>query len=119
MPNAVPVTETEKVHEAPAAMFAPDKLITFVAGVAVMSPPPQDPDNPLGVETINPAGSVSLKPIPVSVVVALLFCTVKVRLVEPFSGIEAAPNDWAIVGGNPLTYEAKVEAVGLKAASPE
>jgi hypothetical protein len=42
---------------------------------------------------------VSLNPIPLSVVVVLGFVTVKLKLVEPLSGIEAAPNDFEIVGG--------------------
>jgi hypothetical protein len=41
--------------------------------VAVIVPPPQLPVKPLGVETTKPAGNVSLKPIPPSVVVVLLF----------------------------------------------
>ena len=73
VPAAVPVTFTAKVHEVLAARLAPDKLITFVACVAVMVPPPQLPVRPFGVETTKPAGRVSLKPTPVSVVVVLLF----------------------------------------------
>ena len=69
----VPVTFTENVHEELAARLAPDRLITFVPWVAVMVPPPQLPVSPLGVEITSPAGSVSLKPTPVNVVVVLLF----------------------------------------------
>ena len=73
VPAVVPVTFTLNVHEVLCARVAPDKLMTLVACVAVMVPPPQLPVSPLGVEITNPAGSVSLKPIPVSVVVVLLF----------------------------------------------
>lgn len=90
-PAAVPVTFTLKVHEVPAARLAPLRLITLVFCVAVMVPPPQLPVNPLGVEIIRPAGNVSLNPTPVSAVVLGLLM-VKLRLVEPFSGILAAPN---------------------------
>ena len=55
-------------------------------------PAPQEPVRPFGVEITSPAGNVSLKPTPVSAVVVLLFWMVKLRLVEPFSGMLAAPN---------------------------
>ncbi len=73
--------------------------MTFVACVAVIVPPPQLPVRPLGVETTRPAGSVSLKPMPLRVFPALLFWMVKVKLVEPFSGMLAAPNALMITGG--------------------
>src|SRR5882757_9146390 len=69
----MPATFTANVHDALAASDAPDKLITFAACVAVIVPPPQLPVSPFGVETTSPAGRVSLKPTPVSAVVALLF----------------------------------------------
>src|SRR5215470_3582224 len=72
-PAAVPVTFTEKVQELLAARVAPDRLITFVPAVAVIVPPPQEPVRPFGVETTRPAGSVSLKAMPLSEVVVLLF----------------------------------------------
>lgn len=65
-PAAVPVTLTLKVQELLAVSVAPDKLITLVFCVAVMVPLPHEPVSPLGVETIRPAGRVSLKPTPVS-----------------------------------------------------
>src|SRR6476469_4272517 len=43
VPAAMPVTFTENVQEVLAARLAPDKLITFVACVAVIVPPPQEP----------------------------------------------------------------------------
>ncbi len=105
-PAAVPVTFTEKVQELLAARVAPERLITFVAWVAVIVPLPQEPVRPFGVETTRPAGKVSLKPTPVSVVVVLLFWIVKLSEVEPFSGIEAAPNALMMTGGPTTVIEA-------------
>jgi hypothetical protein len=56
---------------------APNSLIKLVPAVAV-TVPPQLPLSPLGVEITRPDGSVSLKPIPVSVVEPLLFWILKV-----------------------------------------
>ena len=53
----------------------------------------------MGVETTRPAGSVSLKAKPDNAAAVLLFWTVKLSDVEPFSGIEAAPNALMITGG--------------------
>jgi multisubunit Na+/H+ antiporter MnhC subunit len=97
-PAAVPVTLTLKVQELLAVSVAPDKLITLVFCVAVMVPLPHEPVSPLGVETIRPAGSVSLKPTPVNATL-FPFWTVKLRLVEPFRGMVAAPNVFVSVGG--------------------
>ena len=69
-------------------------------------PAPQVPVRPFGVEITRPAGNVSLKPTPVSAVVVLLFWIVKVRLVEPFSGMLAAPNALMITGGEVTVMEA-------------
>src|SRR5205814_10520694 len=74
-------------------------LMTLVPYVAVIVPPPQLPTRALGVETTRPAGSVSLKAMLVRVVVVLLLWMVKVSEVEPFNGIEAAPNALMITGG--------------------
>ena len=73
VPAAMPVTFTEKVHDALAASDAPVRLIVLVPAVAVIVPPPQEPVRPLGVEITRPAGRVSVKPTPVIVVVVLVF----------------------------------------------
>src|SRR4029077_17042748 len=52
-----------------------------------------------GVATTSPAGRLSVKAIPVRVRFWLVLLTVNVRLVVPFSGMVAAPNAFAIVGG--------------------
>ena len=66
--------------------------------MAVIIPPPHEPVSPFGVEITRPAGNGSLKPTPVRVSVELLFCRVKLRLVEPFSGMLAAPNALVMAG---------------------
>jgi hypothetical protein len=74
-------------------------VMTLVACVAVMAPPPQEPVSPLGVEIVRPAGSVSVKPTPERAWVALVFWTVKLNVVDPFSGMDAAPKTLLMVGG--------------------
>jgi hypothetical protein len=99
-PAVVPVTLTEKVQLTPAANTAPERLSELAPAVAVMVPPPQDPVSPLGVEIKRPEGRVSVKPIPCSVVAALLFNRVKLREVELPTAMLAAPNDLLMVGGD-------------------
>jgi hypothetical protein len=99
VPVAMPVTLTEKTQLPLWARLAPARLTTLVAWVAVIVPPPQVPVRAFGVLITSPAGRVSVKATPVSAVVVLLFWMVKLRLVEPFTGINAAPNALMIVGG--------------------
>jgi len=106
VPAAMPVTLTENVQELLAAIVPPLRLITLVPAVAVIVPAPHVPVRPLGVETTRPAGSVSLKATPLSAVVVLLFWMVKLSEVEPFSGIEAAPNALMITGAPTTVIEA-------------
>ena len=117
-PAAVPVTLTENVQEEFAAIVPPLRLITFVPCVAVMVPAPHVPVSPLGVEIIRPAGSVSLKATPVSATVALGFVMVKLSEVEPFRGMLAAPNTFAIVGGATTVIDA-LEVFPVPAAVSE
>ena len=72
-PAVVPATFIAKVQEAPAARLAPERLMLFEPAAAVMVPPPQLPVNPFGVDTVSPAGRVSVKPIPLNEVAALGF----------------------------------------------
>ncbi len=104
-PVTVPVTFREKLQELLAAMVPPVSAIVFVPGVAVIVPLPQEPLSPLGVETTSPDGSASVNATPVKAV-ALPFWMVKVRLVEPFSGMLAAPNAFVITGGPTTVIEA-------------
>jgi hypothetical protein len=73
VPGVVPVTLTEKVHDALAARVPPERLTVPASAVAVTVPAPQVPVSPFGVETTKPAGSVSLNATPVIALVALLF----------------------------------------------
>jgi hypothetical protein len=98
-PAAVPVTFTEKVQELLAAIVPPFRLIVFVPWVAVIVPAPQEPVNPFGTATTRPAGRLSLNATPVSPIDVFGLVRVKLRLVEPFSGMLAAPNALLIVGG--------------------
>src|SRR5579872_3051699 len=71
----------------------------FAPGVAVIVPL-QEPVRPFGLETTRPAGSGSVMPTPKSVAsFAAGFVMVNVSDVEPFSGMLAAPNCFAIEGG--------------------
>src|SRR5262249_49316662 len=62
--------------------------------------PPHAPVRPFGVETTIPAGSVSVTATPVSAVDAFGLVIVNVRLVEPLTGIVAAPNAFTIDGAD-------------------
>jgi len=99
VPGAMPVTFTAKVQEVEAARVSPVRLIRFVPAVAVIVPVPQEPVRPLGVEITRPAGSVSVKPTPVKVVEVFGLLMVKLRLVDPLSGMLAAPKTLLITGG--------------------
>jgi hypothetical protein len=88
-PADVPVTFTEKLQDAEAARVAPESAMLPLE--AVMVPPPQEPVSPFGLATARPAGRVSVRLTPVILELPLLLLTVKVRLVEPFSGIVSAP----------------------------
>ena len=83
------------------AIVVVDKLMLPVPATAVAEPAPQPVKalSPFGVATTNPAGSVSVKPMPVCVVVESGLVTVKVRVVVPPTGIEDAPNTALIVVG--------------------
>jgi len=81
IPADVPFTFTENVQDPLAFKPSPLRLITLVPCVAVTVPAVETEPatvwqpvvKPLGVAITRPAGSVSLKPMPVSVVVLLLF----------------------------------------------
>src|ERR1043166_26631 len=98
-PAAVPVTFTENVQLLFTAIVPPVRLIEFEPAVAVIVPVPQVPVRPFGVETTKPAGSVSVNATPVSPTVRFGFVMVKLKLVEPFSGMLAAPKAFAMLGG--------------------
>src|ERR1022692_4319978 len=96
VPFDVAVTLTVKTHDAFAASDAPVRL-TGNPAVAVIVPPPQAPVSPLGVDTTNPAGNVSVKPMWVNVVPALVLLMVKLSVVVPAGAMLDEPKDFAIV----------------------
>jgi hypothetical protein len=97
-PAAIPVTFTVKLQDALAASVPLDKL-TLAEPATPVAVPPQVLVSPFGVATTSPAGNVSVNAIPVSDKLAFGLLTVIVSEVPPFSGIVAAPNAFAIVGG--------------------
>jgi hypothetical protein len=99
-PEVVPTTFTVKVHDAPAASAAPDKLTPVEPLAAVIVPPPHVPVKPLGDDTVSPDGMVSVKPIPLSDKLLLGFEIVNVRVVLPFNATLAPPNAFPMVGGS-------------------
>lgn len=100
-PGETPFTFTLNVHEPLAWMTAPVRLTLFDPAAAVIVPLPQDPFRPFGVATTIPEGRASVNATPVSVAVFPAgLVTVKLKLVVPFTGIFAAPNDLLIAGGN-------------------
>lgn len=105
-PAAVPVTFTENVQLLLRAIVPPLRLIEFEPATAVIVPAPQVPVRPFGVETTRPAGRVSVNATPVSPTVVFGLVMVKLKLVEPFSGICAAPKLFWIDGGATTVIEA-------------
>jgi D-ribose pyranose/furanose isomerase RbsD len=97
-PAVVPWTFTETVQLAPGASDAPLKPTEEEPAVAV-AVPLQVVFRLFGVATTSPAGKLSVKATPFRVRFTLVLLTVNVSEVVPFSGIVAAPNALAIVGG--------------------
>jgi hypothetical protein len=94
-PVALPVTVTLKVQVPPGAIDAPLSEIVRVAAV-VVTVPLQAAKLPLA--TLNPAGSTSVNATPARVVVVFELVIVKVNVVVPFSGTDAAPNALLMLG---------------------
>src|SRR5262249_52982460 len=109
-PAAVPVTFTVRVHEALCATVPPERLITPVPAVAVTEPLQvlTTPGTAATASVPVVFGSVSLNATPVRSPKAVVFglLMVKVTVVVPFSGMLAAPNAFAIVGGATTVIEA-------------
>jgi hypothetical protein len=119
VPTVVPVTLTEKVQEAPPGKVAPVRDTLPELGTAVIVPPPQFPIRPLlGVDTIRPAGSVSVKATPFSAMVAFGLLMVKLKVVVPPTPIAAAPNALMMLGGAiKLTLHWAIETVLLSSVT--
>jgi hypothetical protein len=97
VPEATPVTFTEKMQDPFAASVPPERLMTLVPAVAVIDPV-HVVLKPLGVDTTSPAGRVSLNEIPVNWN-AFGLVTVKLKLVVPPTAIVAWPKALLIDGG--------------------
>jgi hypothetical protein len=78
-PAALTTTFTLNVQELPAARVAPESVTLPVPAIAVIVPPPHDPVNPFGVDTVMPDGSVSVNASPVAAVELSVFVTVKLN----------------------------------------
>jgi hypothetical protein len=88
--------------------------------VAVIVPPPQLPETPLGVVTTRPVGNVSMNPTPLRELAVLGLVRVKVSEVVPFNATLAAANDFEIVGGRmPGGREAPAEEPPPQAEQPK
>jgi len=94
-PAAVPVTVTLNEQLALAASVPPVNEIML--GAVVVTVPPQVVADPVGTD--SPAGSVSVKLIPVSASPEFGLVIVKVRLVVPPTRMLAAPKPLVMVGG--------------------
>src|SRR5262249_28262183 len=91
----VPVTVTVIVQLAPLASVPPVNVSRLLPVMTRL--PPQVGVVPLG--PVNPAGKLSVNETPVNATVAFGFESTRLRLVVPFWTIDAAPNDFVIVGG--------------------
>jgi hypothetical protein len=110
VPALIPETFTAKLQDAPAASVAPVKFTLAEAANAVIVPPPQLPVRPLGAASTSPAGIVSVKPIPLNEALLLGLDNIKVNDEVPFNATLAAPNTFAMVGGE-MTGGGGVEGV--------
>jgi len=98
VPAVVPVTFTMMEHEPLDPSVPPDKL-TVPEPDAYDGVPLHVLLAPFGVATTKPAGRVSVKLTPVSARPEFGLLMLNVKLVEPLSGIVAAPNALLMVGG--------------------
>ena len=97
-PAVVPVTFTLRVQDVPGASVPPPKFSVVSPGVA-FHVPVHVVRGLAGFATCNPAGKLSEKLTPVNVTPVFGFVRVNVSTVEPFSGIDDAPNALLTVGG--------------------
>jgi hypothetical protein len=102
-PAVVPVTFTEIVQDAFAARLNPLKLTVELPATAVMVPPPQVVDWPLGLATTNPAGRLSVNATPLKAVPVFGLVTAKFRTVVPLVRMDERPKALVITGGTAVT----------------
>src|SRR6266849_4932579 len=98
VPADVPVTFTLMEHEPIEASVPPVKLMVLEPAVSD-TVPVHVVLAPLGEDTTKPAGRLSVKATPVSAKLEFGLLMLNVKLVEPFSGIVAAPKALLMVGG--------------------
>ncbi len=98
VPADVPVTFTPMEHEPLDASVPPVKLMVLEPAVSD-TVPVHVVLAPLGVDTTKPPGRLSVKATPVSAKLEFGLLMLNVKLVEPFSGIVAAPKALLMVGG--------------------
>lgn len=110
-PPLIPVTFTENVQVAAAARVAPERLTDAEPAAAVMTPPPQEPVRPLGVETSRPPGRVSVKPTPVRLTVVFGLEIEKLRVVEAPKRMGVVPKVLVMEGGATTVSVAVLEVV--------
>lgn len=122
-PATVPVTLTENEQDAPELNAAPLRETTPVPEVAVIVPEPHDPVSPFGLDTVNPAGRVSVNPIPVRINAEFGLDMEKLRVVVEPSAIKAVPKLLVITGGAPTVKVAvavfPISALGLEVTVTE
>ena len=97
-PAVVPVTFTTTVQELLTAMPPAVRLMLVPPAVAD-GVPPQLFVSPLGVETTNPVGNVSVNATPVSATLVFGFWIVNVSVLVPFSGIVFGLKPLVMLGG--------------------
>jgi hypothetical protein len=103
-PGLAPMTLTLNVQDVPAAIVAPVRLTAPEPAVAVIVPPPHDPERLLGVATVIPAGNVSVNATPASAAVfAAGFVMVKLRVEFPFGETAVGLNAFTMDGGATTT----------------
>ncbi len=99
-PAVVPVTLTEIVQEPFTGKVAPESEMLLDPARAVKVPPPHVALWPFGVETVTPAGRLSVKPTPVrGTAFAAWLVIVKLRVELPFSTIVLGVNAFVMDGG--------------------
>lgn len=110
VPTPVPVTLTEKVQDVLPVRVAPESMMVDEPAIALIVPPPHDPVNPLGVDTTNLDGSVSVNATPVAkVALGFGFETTNVNDVEAFRTIFDDPKALVMVNGTGINT--KTDAV--------
>src|ERR1700730_9511879 len=98
VPALVPVTLTENEQELEAGKVNAVIPTILLPELAVISAS-QLPDRLAGLATTRPAGKMSLAEMFINITLWFGLVSMKVRGVVPFSGMLAAPNPLAIVGG--------------------